>query len=140
MTKTEFVLSVLQTRGSISKLEGPHYDIGDVGREVRRLRDAGYKIETTTRKDVRGVKYTRYKLTEKGTQRRVGRPKLAKRLADDPEYERLNAERKKYRLQVSRTKTDEQRKKAEKRMQATVDAIEALKRKQPRAFAKAFEL
>jgi hypothetical protein len=37
---------------------------------------------------------------------KVGRPKATRKLADNPEYQRLAKERKKYREQVNRAKTD----------------------------------
>lgn len=63
MTQTDLVRKVLRESGSISKLEGMHYNVGDVGRECRRLRASGMDIETVTMYDQRDNRYTRYVYT-----------------------------------------------------------------------------
>jgi hypothetical protein len=62
---------------------------------------------------------------------RVGRPKPTRKLADNPEYQRLAKERKKYREQVKRAKTDVERQRAEERFHATVEALGKLRTTTP---------
>jgi hypothetical protein len=59
---------------------------------------------------------------------KTGRPKASRRLSDDPEYQRLVKDIKKYRLQVSRATTEDARVGAEGRVQTAVEGIDALKR------------
>jgi hypothetical protein len=63
---------------------------------------------------------------------KVGRPKSQNPLlADNPEYQRLAKERKKYREQVKRAKTDVERQRAEERFHATVEALGKLRTTTP---------
>lgn len=68
------VFEIMQRDGHITRLTATHYNIGDVRREVSRLRRAGpigHTIETIrTRKDAEGNQYTRWVL--KSNARRAG--------------------------------------------------------------------
>lgn len=54
------VRQVLETNGSISKLEAQHMNIGNICDVIMKLRRSGIAIETQSRKDVLGRKYTRW--------------------------------------------------------------------------------
>ena len=54
------VRKILDTVGSISKLEASHLNIGNVNDVIMRLRKAGVMIETQRKTDAMGRKYTRW--------------------------------------------------------------------------------
>ena len=62
--KAEKVMEVMIRDGGITHLVATHYNVGDVRREISRIRAAmpvNYKIKTVrTRKDVNGNAYTRW--------------------------------------------------------------------------------
>lgn len=65
--KAKKVLSIMERDGGITRLVATHYNIGDVRKEIQRIRDAypiGFTVKTVvTRKDAEGNRYTRWTLT-----------------------------------------------------------------------------
>lgn len=57
------VLGIMERDGGITHMTALHYGIGSITKEIQRLRDSkpvGYRINTVTRKDAEGKKYTRW--------------------------------------------------------------------------------
>ena len=54
------VRKVMDTNGSISKLEASHLNIGNINDVIMRLRKTGMLIETQRKVDPMGRKYTRW--------------------------------------------------------------------------------
>lgn len=59
-SQAHMVRKILDTRGSISKLEASHLNIGNINDVIMRLRNTGMFIETVTKVDPVGRKYTRW--------------------------------------------------------------------------------
>ena len=60
LTKQSMVRSILDNKGSISKLEASHLNVGNIYEVIRQLRNKGMFIETQSRNDALGRKYTRW--------------------------------------------------------------------------------
>ena len=60
INQMNLVRKILDTNGSISKLEASHLNIGNINDVIMRLRNTGMLIETQRRKDPIGRKYTRW--------------------------------------------------------------------------------
>ena len=60
INQMNLVRKILDTNGSISKLEAGHLNIGNINDVIMRLRNTGMLIETQRRKDPIGRKYTRW--------------------------------------------------------------------------------
>lgn len=60
VNQMNLVRKILDTRGSISKLEASHLNIGNINDVIMRLRNTGMLIETQRKKDPVGRKYTRW--------------------------------------------------------------------------------
>jgi hypothetical protein len=54
------VRKILDTHGSITKLEAMHLNVGNIYDVIMRLRRKGMFIETVSCKDERGRKYTKW--------------------------------------------------------------------------------
>ncbi len=60
LNQTHMVHKILDTKGSISKLEAQHLNIGNINDVIMRLRKSGMMIETQKRSDPMGRHYTRW--------------------------------------------------------------------------------
>ena len=60
VNQMNMVRKILDTRGSISKLEASHLNIGNINDVIMRLRNTGMLIETQRKVDPVGRKYTRW--------------------------------------------------------------------------------
>jgi len=60
MNTQVMVRKLLDTNGSISKLEASHLNIGNIADVIMRLRRKGMNIQTQTRSDILGRRYTRW--------------------------------------------------------------------------------
>ena len=60
--QAQAVLDIMTRDGGITHLVATHYNIGCIRKAVSRIREAGVKIKTVTRKDADGKTYTRWTL------------------------------------------------------------------------------
>jgi hypothetical protein len=64
MTQRETILNHLQKYGSISPLEARHvYGIERLASRVDELRQSGFKLTTSIKKDAKGKRYAEYAFT-----------------------------------------------------------------------------
>jgi hypothetical protein len=60
LNNQHMVRKVLDNHGSITKLEAMHLNVGNIYDVIMRLRNKGMLIETVSKVDERGRKYTKW--------------------------------------------------------------------------------
>lgn len=66
-SQTSIILAQLRAKRTVSKLTALHAGIGNIHEVIRRLRNAGHVIATSTDVDARGRPFTKYVMVREHT-------------------------------------------------------------------------